>query len=115
LSSVSAYAVATTASPAAFGNNVSQSTEVGTLDSVWRRLYNGSKQNEVVEFDIVGPNEPGVLKVVVKERFLRSDFFRSELFCVRPPAVVVVDLVPILRQRNVFNARILDVTVDRSP
>ena len=58
-----------------FGDDVGQVRKIRVLFSVGSRLNPGSKDDDVVEFDIVRPDELGAFEVVLKKRFFgtRSD------------------------------------------
>jgi hypothetical protein len=115
LLSVSTSVWTTTASPATLRNYVGQSTEVGTVFSIGWRFHNGAEEYEVVELDIVRPNELGSCEVMFKEWLLRPDDFLCVFFGVRPVAVIEVDGEPVLGEWNVLDSRVLRVSVNWSP
>ncbi len=81
--------------------------------AIWWRLDDVSKDDGVIQFDVVTPDELSTLEVMFEEWLLGCNCFLRVDLGLRPLAIVEVNGKPVLGNRLFLDTRILGVSVDR--
>jgi hypothetical protein len=92
--------------------------EIPKIDSflaIWWGLHDMTKKDNVIECDVVRPNELGSAKVAFEVGLLRTNFLFGVFFGFTPGLVIKVNCVPVIRNCDAFDVWALGVTVYRSP